>query len=85
MAREGCSDVFMSTGTLNRILQKYNNPENFSSSDDDEDYPVENVVEREPCGDVIMQSSSKRRRSGPKLETVMCDEEFLYELRQRNE
>ena len=70
--REGLTSNFQSTGTLNRILQM----------EDDDEYDED--------GDAIMKdgdedSAEGSKIKGPKLEKVLDDDEFLSELRQKNE
>lgn len=82
--REGFSDSYMSTGTLNKILQEEHNGEGV---DGDDTYDVE--------GDVIMDGSSSvqqdgaknghANKNGPRLNEVLEDDDFIPELRQKNE
>lgn len=84
----------MSTGTLNRILtQAAEGVSDDISSDDEDDFrvkhPEENVSDKDAEGDIKMKDSSgQRQKSGrkePKLEVIMADDEFIAELRLKNE
>eukprot|EP00347_Sterkiella_histriomuscorum_P003094 403365611 len=94
---EGYSDAYASTGTLNRILQENTNTDdNAIDFSDDEDFEEEsNNSGIEENGDLKMKNASeelkqndkckKVRGSGPRLERVLEDDEFIPELRQKNE
>ena len=84
----------MSTGTLNRILtQAAEGVSDDISSDDEDDFrvkhPEENVSDKDAEGDIKMKDSSgfsqKSGRKEPKLEVIMADDEFIAELRLKNE
>ncbi|CDW80337.1 UNKNOWN [Stylonychia lemnae] len=94
---EGLSDTFTSTGTLNRILHQQDQPDYQDLSDED-DYMDE--ISQEANGQLeqnqidnqegnqntsILGQKSQKKSSGPKLEKILEDDEFLPELRQRNE
>jgi len=43
------------------------------------------VCDYDMSGDVIMKDVKSKRREGPRLEKIMLDEEFIPELRQKND
>lgn len=74
---EGFGDSYQSTGTLNRILQGADTEDHDDSSECDDE------------GDVNMKNNSDKQdgttNKSPKLETILADDDFLAELRIKNE
>ena len=88
---EGLTDSYTSTGTLSRILQQVHRDYQDENDDDDEEFEYEEIPpargEEGGARDILEQGEplKKGRCLGPKMERVLEDDEFIPELRLKNE